>query len=119
MALVGLDGHYVRVNRALCEIVGYSSTELTELTFQAITHPDDVDVEVAASGQLARGEIPRYECEKRYIRKDGTTVDVLLNASTLRSRDGTPRYFIAQIEDITRAQACRERCADRSFNTAR
>jgi PAS domain S-box-containing protein len=108
MALVGLDGHYVRVNRALCEIVGYSSTELTELTSDAITHPDDVDMDVAARGQLARGEIPRYEREKRYVRKDGTTVDVLLNVSTLRSRDGTPRYFIAQIEDITERKRAEE-----------
>jgi PAS domain S-box-containing protein len=108
MALVALDGHFVRVNRALCEIVGYSSDDLTELSFQAITHPDDIDVDLALAGQLAHGEIPRYQLGKRYIRKDGTIVDILLSASILRSREGAPLYYIAQIEDITerkRAQA--------------
>ena len=101
MALVALDGRFVRVNRALCEIVGYSSDELTGLTFQAITHPDDLDADLALKGQLARGEIPRYQLGKRYIRKDGTIVDIQLSASILRSREGAPLYYIAQIEDIT------------------
>ena len=101
MALVALDGRFVRVNRALCEIVGYSSAELTGLTFQAITHPDDLDADLALAGQLARGEIPRYQLDKRYIRKDGTIVDIQLSASILRSREGAPLYYIAQIEDIT------------------
>ena len=108
MALVALDGHFVRVNRALCEIVGYSSDELTGLMFQDITHPDDLDADLVLAGQLARGEIPRYQLGKRYIRKDGTIVDILLSASILRSREGAPLYYIAQIEDITerkRAQA--------------
>ena len=101
MALVALDGRFVRVNRALCEIVGYTSDELTGLTFQAITHPDDLDADLALAGQLARGEIPRYQLDKRYIRKDGTIVDIQLSASILRSREGAPLYYIAQIEDIT------------------
>jgi PAS domain S-box-containing protein len=108
MALVALDGHFVRVNRALCEIVGYSSIELTELTFQDITHPDGLDVDLAARGQLAHGDIPQYHREKRYIRKDGTIVDVLLNVSILRSRDGAPLYFISQIEDITARKRAEE-----------
>jgi PAS domain S-box-containing protein len=100
IALVALDGHFVRVNRAYCEIVGYTSDELTGLTFQAITHPDDVDTDRAAIGQLIRGEIPRYQREKRYLSKDRTIVDVMLSVSVLRDRDGAPRYFISQIEDI-------------------
>jgi PAS domain S-box-containing protein len=101
MALVALDGRFVRVNRALCEILRYSADELTTMTFQAITHPDDVDADVVAARQLAQNEIPRYHMEKRYVRKDGSIVDVLLNVSILRGHDGAPRYFISQIEDIT------------------
>lgn len=101
MALVALDGRFARVNRALCEIVGYSVEELTGLTFQAITHPEDLETDLALAGRLARGEIPRYQLAKRYLRKDGTTVHIMLSGSILRSRDGTPRYYIAQIEDIT------------------
>jgi PAS domain S-box-containing protein len=101
MARVSLDGRFVRVNRALCEIVGYSPEELTALTFQAITHPDDLHADVAAAERLERGEIPRYQVEKRYIRKDGEIVDVQLSVSILRSQNGAPRYYISQIEDIT------------------
>ena len=101
MALVGLDGRFLRVNRSLCEIVGYSREELTGLTFQAITHPDDVNVDVALRQRLARGEIPRYQLDKRYLRKDGAVVDVMSNGSIVRANDGAPLYFIAQIEDIT------------------
>jgi PAS domain S-box-containing protein len=101
MALVSLDGHFVRVNHRLCEIVGYSAAELTSTTFQAITHPDDLDVDVALRGQLARGEISRCQFEKRYIRKDGSVVDAMLNVAILRGREGVPLYYITQVEDIT------------------
>jgi PAS domain S-box-containing protein len=108
MALVALDGRFFRVNRVLCEIVGYTAEELTGLTFQAITHPDDLDADLALAGQLLRGEIPRYQLEKRYIRKDGTLVDIMLSGSILRGRSGEALYFISQIEDIT----ARKRLAD-------
>ena len=101
MALVALDGHFVRVNRALCEIIGYTAAELMALTSQAITYPDDLDENLALAGQLARGEIPRFQIARRYIRKDGTVVDVQLNASILRSPEGAPLYYIVQVEDIT------------------
>jgi PAS domain S-box-containing protein len=101
MARVALDGRFVRVNHALCEIVGYSPDELTALTFQAITHPDYRDADVAAARQLARGEIPSYKVEKQYVRKDGSAVDVQLSVSVLRSGNGTPLNYISQIEDIT------------------
>jgi PAS domain S-box-containing protein len=101
MALVALDGTFVRVNRVLCEITGYSAEELTKLTFHDITHADDLGTDVALSEQLARGEIPRYQLEKRYIRKDGSVVDIMLSGSILRGADNTPCYYIAQIEDIS------------------
>ena len=71
------------------------------LTFREITHPQDVDTDLALAGQLARGEIPRCQFEKRYLRKDGTVVDIMLSASILRDPAGAPRYYISQIEDIT------------------
>ncbi len=108
MALVAPDGRFVRVNRALCEIVGYTADELTGLTFQEITHPEDLDADLALAGRLARGEIPRYQLGKRYVRKDGTVVDIMLSCSALRGRDGALLYFIAQIEDVTE----RKRLAD-------
>lgn len=101
MALVSLEGRFIRVNRALCEIVGYRADELTGLTFQAITHPEDLQTDLALAEKLARGEIPRYQLEKRYVRKDGSIVHILLSGSVVRGRDGAPLYYIAQIEDIT------------------
>lgn len=109
VAVVGLDGRFLRVNHALCEIVGYPCAELKQLTFQAITHPDDVDTDVALSQQLARGEIPRYQLAKRYVRKDGAPVDVMLSAAIARGRDGTPLYYIAHVEDITDTKLAQDR----------
>ena len=101
MALVGLDGTFARVNRVLCEITGYAAEELTKLTFHDITHADDLDTDVALSKQLAGGEIPRYQLEKRYIRKDGSLVDIMLSGSILRGPGHAPLYYIAQVEDIS------------------
>lgn len=67
-----------------------------------LTHPDDLDADVELAERLSRGEIPRYQLEKRYIRKDGTVVvDVMLSGSVLRGRDGSRVHFITQIEDVT------------------
>ena len=101
MALVALDGRFIRVNHALCEIVGYSAKELTGLAFQDITHADDLNADLALAAQLHRGEIPRYQLEKRYVRKDGSIVQVMLSRSIVRDRAGEPVCYIAQIEDIT------------------
>ena len=101
MALVSLDGRFLRVNRAFCAVVGYEPAELTNLTFRDITHPEDLDTDHALSEQLRRGEIPRCQFEKRYIRKDGTVVDIMLSSSILRDPAGAPLYCISQIEDIT------------------
>ena len=108
MALVALDGRFERVNRVLCEITGYSADELTRLRFQDITHPDDLATDVEVARRLAAGEVPRYQLEKRYIRKDRSTVTVMLSVSILRDPDGNARFYISQIEDITARKATDE-----------
>ena len=100
MALVGLDGSWLQVNDALCEITGYPRDALLQKTFQDITHPEDLDKDVALAGQVAAGEIPSYHLEKRYIRSDGQEVWILLSVSVVRDARGLPLYFIAQILDI-------------------
>lgn len=101
MAIVALDGHFTKVNRRLCEIVGYAPEELVRLRFHDITHGDDLAADLAKVDALLRSAIPRYNMTKRYVRKDGQVVEVLLDVALLRTREHAPRGFIAQIQDLT------------------
>jgi PAS domain S-box-containing protein len=106
IALVALDGHWLRVNRKLSEIVGYRHDELLTLTFQDITHPDDLQTDLAYVRQILAGTITSYSMEKRYLRKDRNIVWVSLTVSLVRKPDSTPDYFVSVVEDIqTRKQA--------------
>lgn len=100
MALVSLEGRFTRVNTALCQIVGYTEAELMQLTFQQITVPDDLDLDLENLQRLIEGAVPRYKMEKRYVRKDRSEVWIQLTASALRDANGRLVHFIAQIEDI-------------------
>ena len=101
MAIISLEGKWLQVNRAQCEIVGYTAEELQNLTFQDITHPNDLEADLDYVGQLLRGEIRTYQMEKRYFHKNGHVVWVLLSVTLVRKMDGTPLHFISQIQDIT------------------
>jgi PAS domain S-box-containing protein len=101
MALVTPEGRWLQVNRALCAHLGYSETELLAATFQDITHPDDLEKDLAYVRQMLSGEIQSYQMEKRYIHKSGGIVWGLLSVSLVRTSQGTPRYFISQIQDVT------------------
>lgn len=109
MALVNLDGNWGRVNHAVCEMLGYSPEELRRLNFQAVTHPDDLITDLAEVGRIMSGEIDTYRMEKRYIRKDGQVIWVLLAVSIVRDPNtGSPLYFISQMEDIDRRKRTEE-----------
>lgn len=101
MALVGLDGKFMRVNRELTEILGYDSEHLLALTFQDVTHPDDLEADLALVKQVIAGELRNYRMEKRYVRADGEQCWVLLSVSLVRDEEGEPLYFVSQIEDVT------------------
>jgi diguanylate cyclase (GGDEF)-like protein/PAS domain S-box-containing protein len=101
MALVALDGSFMRVNRAFPEIVGRSAEQLLTLTFQDITHPDDLGPHAERALEVLAGERRSYRMEKRYLRSDGEEVWVMLSVSLVRSEDGEPLYFVSQIEDVT------------------
>jgi PAS domain S-box-containing protein len=101
MALVAPDGHWLRVNRALCEIVGYSEQELLERSFQDLTHPDDLATDLRRMNQMLSGEIRTYQLDKRYIHRDGHVVWVTLSASLVHDASHEPLYFVSQTEDIT------------------
>lgn len=111
MALVAPDGRWLRVNPALCELTGYSEEELLDLTFQELTHPDDLATDLALSQQLLAGELRTYQLEKRYIHKRRHIVWVLLSVSLVREADGVPLYFISQIQDVTARKQMERRTA--------
>lgn len=100
IALVAPDGGWLRVNDALCQIVGYSQDEFVKLTFQDITHPDDLDSDLYLLRQLIDDEIDRYQLEKRYITKSGNTIWIQLIVTKQMSPQGELEYFVSIIKDI-------------------
>jgi PAS domain S-box-containing protein len=101
MALVAPDGRWLRVNRSMCRIVGYTADELLATNFQAITHPDDLETDIGYLGQMLDGSLSNYHMEKRYFHKGGRILWVLLSVSLVRDAMGRPLYFVSQIQDIT------------------
>ena len=101
MALVGLEGQWLDVNQALCELVGYSEGELRQLTFQDLTHPDDLDADLALVADVLAGRRATYQMQKRYIHADGRVIWALLSVSLATDEEGRPLHFISQIQDVT------------------
>lgn len=101
MALVSLEGYWLRVNLRICQLLGYSERELLRLTFQDITHPDDLDGDLELLDQLLANEISTYSMEKRYFRSDSSIVWVELTVALNRLPDGSPHHFISVIVDIS------------------
>ncbi|HEV7860827.1 MAG TPA: diguanylate cyclase [Pyrinomonadaceae bacterium] len=108
MALVSTNGRWLRVNNSLCELVGYSEAELLAKAFPDLTHPDDLDHNLAYVEQLLAGLILSCQMEKRYIHKSGHVVWVLLSASLVRDAQGEPLHFLTQIQDITERKRAEE-----------
>lgn len=102
MALVSPEGRFSRVNKSLCKLLEYEAEELLQRTFQDITHPDDLQTDLQLFGQLAKGEIESYQMEKRYFTGSGKIVWINLSGSKVSKPDGSPLYYIAQIENITK-----------------
>ena len=101
MAMMALDGRWLRVNQSLCEIVGYSEAKLLHKRFQDITHPDDLTADLALMRELIEGRRRFYQLEKRFFHHDGHTVWIRLTASLVRDEHDTPLHCIAHVEDIT------------------
>jgi len=99
-AMVSLDYRYLMVNEALCRITGYSAEELTSRSVADISHPDDIEGDVAQAQRLATGEIDRYGIEKRYLHADGSVVWVHNNVRLIRDEQGQALYFLPMMENI-------------------
>lgn len=101
MALVSPQGGWLRVNRSLCDLLGYSEDELLNSNFQAVTHADDLGSDLANLYRLMQGETPNCQVEKRYVHRLGQIVWALSSVSLVRDSDEQPVHFIFQIQDIT------------------
>ncbi|KVN07976.1 MULTISPECIES: PAS domain S-box protein [unclassified Burkholderia] len=108
IAHVSPDGRWLRVNQKLCDIVSYTREELLALTFQDITHPDDLDADLAQVRQVLDGQIDTYTMEKRYFRKDHSEVWIELTVALMRDDAGKPSYFISVVADIAERKRAEE-----------
>ncbi len=116
MALVGADGRWLKVNDALCRMLGYQESELLTLTFMDLTHPDDLELDTQYVKKLIKRQLEHYQIEKRYFRKDGQIIDVMLSVSAVHDADDKVAHFVSQIEDITARKHEQERIRTLAFH---
>lgn len=109
MAFVSPEGRWMKVNRALCEMLGYSEGDLLEKPFTDITHPDDIAIDLEHLRRLTTREITSYNRIKRYRHKDGRFIWVSLAVSVVHDSSGLPAYFIGQMQDVTLQKEMQER----------
>jgi diguanylate cyclase len=112
MALIGLDGRWMKVNAALCAITGWPEAELLQRQVKDITHPEDVDADRDLLEQVETGDLRGYRFEKRYVTRGGAVIWGELSVSLVRDPAGAPRHFIVQVEDITERKAAQHRLQD-------
>jgi len=115
MTMVTLDDRFLEPNQQLCGMLGYEAEQLQRMTFQEITHPDDVEPDMSLVEQLISGDITHYEMEKRYIRQDGSTVWARLTVALVRDTARNPLHFVSQIEDVTEMRAAQEKLEQRAL----
>ncbi|MDZ8055275.1 MAG: PAS domain S-box protein [Aulosira sp. ZfuVER01] len=101
VCLIDSNGSFIQTNKAYCEMLGYSEQELCQLTFADITHPEDVEADMAYAQQIFKGEIRSYQLEKRYITKNGDIVWVNLTATAISDEQGQLNYGFAMVENIS------------------
>ncbi|RCJ23957.1 hypothetical protein A6S26_20415 [Nostoc sp. ATCC 43529] len=101
IAHVGINGRWLLVNQRLCDIIGYTLEELQLLSFQDITHPDDLEADLKYVDDILADRIQTYSMEKRFFCKDNSIVWVNLTVALMRESNGEPKYFISVIEDIS------------------
>jgi diguanylate cyclase (GGDEF)-like protein/PAS domain S-box-containing protein len=107
-AIVAPDGRFLKVNAAFCRLLGRDERALLEADFQQITHPEDLDTDVALLHETAGGARDGYVLEKRYLHADGHAVHGQLSVAVVRQDDGAPRWYVAQVVDLTRRRQLEE-----------
>ncbi|HEL7630575.1 PAS domain S-box protein [Stenotrophomonas sp. TWI169] len=109
MALVSLEGRWLDVNDALCRILGYAREELLQVDFQRLTHPDDLQADLALVQDLLAGRCSHYHLEKRFLDRNGRVIWTRLSVSLVRNERGEPVHFVSQIQDISAQRSSEQR----------
>lgn len=109
MAIVDLNGKWVKVNQKLCNMFGYTEQEFLQKTFKDMTYHEDQDVSDKLINSLLNFEYENKQVEKRYVHKNGDVIWTLLNTSVIKNDDGTAKHLVSQINDITLAKKAEER----------
>ncbi len=118
MALVSTEGRWLQVNRSLCQILGYTESELLATDFLTVTHPDDLGTALANIGQLLKGRAAASQMEKRYIHRMGHEVWVHWSVSLARDSYGQSVHLIFQIQDITDRRLAEQQLHHDAFHDA-
>ncbi|HEX5164444.1 MAG TPA: diguanylate cyclase [Thermomicrobiales bacterium] len=108
MSIANLNWGLLRVNSAHCRMLGYTEHELLTTDFRTRIHPDDLAPNDDLRRDLFSGVINSYETERRYFHRDGHVVWCLVTVSLIRDADGTPQYFVGQMQDITERKRAEE-----------
>lgn len=111
-AVCALDGRYISVNRAMCEILGYSEAELLSMTYVDVSHPDDASGKVAFRQRMLERQEPCFEMRKRYVRKDGSVLWAHMVVSLVTDSAGRPLYTIGQMMNISNEKFMEEQLAE-------
>ncbi len=100
MAIVDLNGRWLKVNKSLCQMFGYEEEEFLDTDFQQITYSEDLDLDLKLVNDCITGKRDKYSMEKRYLRKGGEVIWGHLSVAIVRDDTGNPMFFISQIQDI-------------------
>jgi two-component system, cell cycle sensor histidine kinase and response regulator CckA len=107
-AHVGLDGRWRKVPATLCLLLGYAEPELLELNVADVTHPDDLEADLAERRRVIDGEVRSYDLLKRLLRRDGKALWMYTNTSAVQDAAGTPLYFLVYLRDVSEQKALEE-----------
>jgi PAS domain S-box-containing protein len=101
IVVVNQQGYAVLANNMMLTLLGYGRDEMQQVSFEDVTHPEDVAEDRRLYAALMRGEMESFRREKRYLARDGRIIWVHVNASLVRSAQGEPQYAISMVEDVT------------------
>ncbi len=112
MAISSPTKGWIEVNDQLCQMFGYERSELLQMSWAELTHPDDLAADLANFNRVIAGEVDSYSINKRFIRKDGRVIDTAISAKCLRRADGSVDYFVLLVQDITERKRMEEALAE-------